>query len=275
MPIEATDELTQLIDSVRAGPKYRQVAPDLIGLVGAQELAKRRNLKAAVKATKNKLHQIFGAYWHDQPAFADWLTLLQEAQGDEQLLQATCRTLMAHHASTRERLATLNRFYVTLFAGLGPVYSVLDLACGLNPLTLPWMPLAPNATYLACDIAQDQVDFLQNAMHYLGVNGSAQLCDLLQGPPVLAEPVDVALLLKTIPCLEQVDRQIGARLLTQINASVLLVSFPAQSLGGRNKGMINHYGDHFATLVAAQGWPIEEFLLQNELVFRVHKRVDK
>lgn len=272
MPSEMTEEIAQLIDSVRAGAKYRQVTPALIELVGKQELAKRRNVKAAVKATKNKLHQIFGAYWRDQPAFADWLTLLADAQSDPDLLQATCRTLMAHHASTRERLAILDSFYVTLFAGLGPVNSVLDLACGLNPLTIPWMPLAPGAAYHACDIAQDQVDFLQGAFGSFGVNGQAHLCDLLQGPPALAEPVDVALLLKTIPCLEQVDRQIGSRLLTQVNARVLLVSFPAQSLGGRNKGMVTHYGDHFATLVAEQGWPIEEFLFQNELVFRVQKR---
>lgn len=265
-------DLAQLIDSVRAGAKYRQVTPELIELVGKQELAKRRNVKAAVKATKNKLHQIFGAYWRDQPAFADWLTLLAEAQNDPDLLQATCRTLMAHHASTRERLAILDSFYVTLFAGLGPVHSVLDLACGLNPLTIPWLPLAPGAIYHACDIAQDQVDFLQGAFAYLGVNGHAHLCDLLQGVPALAEPVDVAFLFKTIPCLEQVDRQIGAQLLAQVNARVLFVSFPAQSLGGRNKGMVTHYGDHFATLVAEHGWPIEEFLFQNELVFRVQKR---
>ena len=84
--------------------------------------------------------------------------------------------------------------------------------------------------------------------------------------------MDIAFLFKTIPCLEQVDKTIGPRLLAAIQAPVLLVSFPAQSLGGGQKGMIAHYESHFRELIAPYAWSVERFPFATELVFRVVKR---
>lgn len=271
------ETLSQLTETVLAGPKYRAIAPELVRLIGSQELAKRNNLKAAVKATKNKLHQITGAYWQGKPDYAEWLELLQAARAednspDHRLLDTTCRTLLAHHASTRERLPVLRNFYTTLFAGLPPIRSVLDLACGLNPLTIPWMDLPAGAEYFACDINSEQMTFLQKALPHLGVGGNAFVADLLQEVP--QQSVDVAFLFKTIPCLEQVDKTVGPRLLRQVNANVLFVSFPAQSLGGRNKGMVDTYSGHFANLldeIDGNAWEIEQFSFTTEVVFRLER----
>lgn len=262
------DRLAELVAVVLTSPKYQQVAPDLVRSLGAQELAKRRNLKEAIKATKNKLHQVAGAYQVGRPAFAEWVQAVQAA-GDDSQLRQVCRQIMAQHTSTRERLPILDNFYATLFAGLPPIHSLLDLACGLNPLCLPWMGLPPGATYQACDIYQDQANFLNCCWGCLGVQGQAQVCDLLQHCP--PEPVDVALLLKTIPCLEQADPAIGRRLLAQINAPVIMVSFPIQSLGGQNKGMLAHYERHFVEQVLEPSWPFERLHFATELVFRVQK----
>jgi 16S rRNA (guanine(1405)-N(7))-methyltransferase len=260
--------LNRLVDAVRSAPKYRTVSLSLIRQIGRQELNKGRAWKEAVKATKNKLHQSAGAYLSDKPPYDRWLEQLRQA-GDPTALRTACLVIMRHHASTRERLPSLGNFYATLFAGLPPVTSVLDLACGLHPLALPWMPLATHATYLACDIYQDQVDFLNAAFPILGIQGRAELCNLLQEAP--AQRADVALLLKTIPCLEQADQRVGERLLTAIAAPVLIVSFPAQSLGGRGKGMAPHYAQHFADLVSNRPWRVERFDFPNELVFRIFK----
>src|SRR6185369_15725969 len=143
-------------------------------------------LKEAIKATKNKLHQVAGAYLDARLPYDEWLALLTAAAADERrttnderptanddealsnsvlstqssALAQACRDIMRHHASTRERLPILESFYTTTLASLGPVRSVLDLACGLNPLALPWMPIAPDASYYACDIYADMIAFL-------------------------------------------------------------------------------------------------------------------
>jgi len=56
-------DLDQLVQSVLTSSKYQRVTRDLVRTIGAQELTKRRNLKEAVKATKNKLHQIAVPIW--------------------------------------------------------------------------------------------------------------------------------------------------------------------------------------------------------------------
>ena len=127
-------------------------------------------------------------------------------------------------------------FTAQYLSELPQVNSVLDVACGLNPLAIPWMPLQPGAQYHACDIYTDMIRFIQAFTDLLPVKGVAKVCDVSAALP--SQKVDLALVLKTIPCLEQIDKNAGQRLLDGLQAKYLLVSFPAKSLGGRNKGML-------------------------------------
>jgi 16S rRNA (guanine(1405)-N(7))-methyltransferase len=129
------------------------------------------------------------------------------------------------------------------------------------------MPLAPGAVYHAWEIYADLVDFLNDAFPPLGVDGRAELRDALSGAP--APEVDVAFLLKSLPCLEQLDPDAGRRLLDTLPARHLLVSFPAQSLCGRQKGMSANYEARFAERVAGRAWRVERFDFPGELAFLV------
>src|SRR5690606_6376200 len=120
------DDLARLIEAVQASAKYRAIAPSLIEAVGRDELAKGRRFKDAVKATKNKLHQVAGAYFPDRPPYDRWLADLAAAAPDPVQQRSVLRAIMAQHASTRERLPILDDFYATALAGLPPLHSVLD-----------------------------------------------------------------------------------------------------------------------------------------------------
>jgi 16S rRNA (guanine(1405)-N(7))-methyltransferase len=265
------DALDQLVSAILASPRYRSVCADFVRSIGARELAKRRSLKEAIKATRNKLHQVGGAYLEGRMDYPAWLDELREAAqfADQEAFRFACARIMKSHASTRERLPILDRFYAIVLAELAPVHSVLDVACGLNPLAVPWMPLAENATYHACDIYQDMVDFLNEFLALAGVRGDAQACDVIQSCPT--QQADVAFVLKTIPCLEQVDKSAGLRLLDAINADHLLVSFPIYSLGGRDVGMPNTYEARFRDLIAQRNWSVRRFEFATELAFLVAK----
>ena len=67
------------------------------------------------------------------------------------------------------------------------------------------------------------------------------------------------------------DKQAGERLLDAINARYLVISFPAKSLGGRDKGMVENYGERFTGLVKGKGWGMEQIAFESELVFIVEK----
>ncbi len=260
--------LVQLVDTVRASRKYRTICEDLIRSIGCRELAKQQSLKKAIKSTKNKLHQIGGAYLFQNPDYASWIDQIRGAhRSSREAVCETCLEIMQYHASTRERLPILERFYTDILSQCGPVHSVLDVACGLNPLAIPWMPLAADIEYYARDIYQDMVDFINAFLNILDIEGFAQICDVTQAS--LDQPVDVALILKVLPCLDQVDRSASLRLLESIRADYLVVSFPVHSLGGGKKGMVTNYEFRFRDLIAKKNWAIQRFEFPTELAFLI------
>ncbi len=260
--------LDELVSEVRASAKYHRVCADLVRHLGAQELNKR-SYRDAVKATRNKLHQVGGAYLDRQPHYGEWLEQLRHAhdQGQDAFRDA-CRRIMRQHASTRERLPILDHFYQEALAGLPPIQTVVDIACGFNPLAIPWMSLAPGATYVAVDIYEDLMAFLEQFITLCDVTPQVITHSVLPELPELPH-ASLALLLKAIPCLEQIDSDAGRHLLGQVQASTMLVSFPVASLGGRSRGMPAHYEEHFHALVAGKQWPVETFHFATELAFRI------
>ncbi len=255
-----------LARAVGESAKYREIAPDLVATIGAHELRAHGNLKEAIKATKNTLHQVYGAFFAAPPRYDVWLGALAEAadQGPEQWRDA-CLRVMSNHSSTRERASTLDRFYAECLAGLPPIHSVLDLGCGLNPLALPWMGLSADVAYSCCDINGGLVNFLNRYFTLAGIRGEAEVRDLTGSPP--EQPVDLALALKLLPTLETLERGAGPRLLRTIQARYLLVSFADRSLGGRRSGLACRPADAFAVLARAEGWALEERNFPGETVF--------
>ena len=263
--------LDALVAAVAGSPRYRAVSPTLIAALGRRELARRPSLAAAIKGTKSALHQAGGAYLEPRMPYSAWLQRLARAHAgaDEAELRATCRLAMRHHASTRERLPVLETFYATALADLPPIQSVIDVACGLNPLAAPWMNLAAGATYRALDIYADMAAFLGAALPLLGLSGRAEVCDIVHTP--VAGSADVALLLKVLPLLEHQGKGAGLRLLRALDVPLLLVSFPARSLGGHDRGMPRTYEESFQALAAAEGWTLRRHAFPTELAFLVRK----
>ena len=254
-----------LVAAVLATRKYGAIAPEFVRKILADEL--RRHPKDALKATKNRLHQVAGAYLSAPPDYDSWLERLRTASPAER--PTVCRALMQTHASTRERLPVLDEFYRVALAEIAPVHSVLDVACGLNPLAIPFMPLVQSAVYYATDLYGDQASFFNAAFPLLGVTGSAWASDVtLTIPP---QRVELALVVKAIPCLQQIDKGIGQRLLEGLQADHLLVSYPVHSLGGAGKGMRANYDAQFRELVASKDWTIRRYDFATELAFLISK----
>ena len=279
-PKQPDDQLDQALAAILAARKYRAIHPGLAREIAAAELAKGRSLKEAVKAAKSQLHQSASAYMRRNLNYDDALRQLQSAvdgakreSDDDPSADPSVRTLlrrlMAAHASTHERLPLLDTLYPQLFQHLPPVRSVLDVACGLHPLARPWMPLPPDIPYFALDIFSDQVDFLDRFFPTLGYSGTAAQRNALDDMSTPA--ADVAFLLKTLPCLEQIESGAGERLLHQIDAPILIVSFPNHTLAGRKQGMAQHYAANFLSQIKKAGWQADSLSYPSELVYIVRK----
>ncbi|MEN6482796.1 MAG: 16S rRNA methyltransferase [Anaerolineaceae bacterium] len=266
-----SDPIEELVWEIQASSKYRVMAPELVRRVAAQELAKGRSKKEALKAARSKLHQIGGAYQEKPINYVQMMNQLQDLphQLADPSVEEFCRQALLQHTSTRERLPIIAEFFRQTLAEIGPIHSIFDVACGMTPLSLPWIATTPDLQYFACDIYSDLAAFINAFFLHFAINGQATICDLTTSIP--AQPVQLALVLKTIPCLEQLDKSIGIRLLEGLQAENILVSFPAQSLGGRSKGMRQNYEAHFNELVRLKPWQIRKFEFSSEIAFLIQK----
>jgi 16S rRNA (guanine(1405)-N(7))-methyltransferase len=264
-------EIDAIVAQVQSSRKYRQVCEDTIRRIAVEESAKRDTLKRAVKGVKSKLHQVYGAY-EDRLDYGRAYRDLSAAyaRGDEGEIRATCRQLLGLHASTRERLPVLSQFYELLFTRTGVPRTLLDLACGLNPLALPWMGLPPGTLYHAFDIDKERIAFLDRFFALTPVEGHAHCQDLICDPP--RQPADVALLLKTATCLERQRAGSTLDLLDRLHVAHVVVTFPVASLGHRDKGMPEQYESTFLGMLSDRPWAVTQLDLSAELAFVVDKR---
>ena len=266
------DDLVLLVKNIHASSKYHAIDPDLVEKIGRVELSKRKNFKEAVKYTRSKLHQIATSFISNPMEFEEWSAELKGVSRDTTNpgLQAFCTKLMRCHSSTDERLPILGEFYSTLFHDLSPIESIQDLACGLNPLTIPWMPISRDCTYFAYDILPEMVAFLNKFFAHIGQKGKAFSLDLASQVP--EKTSQVALLLKTVPTLDQIDKHAAATLLKGIRAKHLIVSYPVHSLGGKSKGMVDNYTAQFEALTANWEGTVKSFEFTTELAFLMNRK---
>jgi 16S rRNA (guanine(1405)-N(7))-methyltransferase len=271
MKQEIASSLDALVNEVRKSKKYSVVSEELVRDILKSELGKGKNQKELIKSIRNKIHQVGSSFQEEMIPYSTWITELNTLSTDLNSKQsiAFIHKWLQFHSSTRERVPFIDRFFQESLAPIQPVESILDLACGFTPLCIPWMPLASGFSYTGIDIYQDMIGFLDQFFDHLKIKHSFSVGNILES--LQMEKTHVAFLLKTIPCLEQVDKSIGSRLLENIPSDNILVSFPSRSLSGRSKGMAVNYEAHFMQLISGKNWKITNTEFPNEIVFLVQK----
>lgn len=265
------DKVNAFIAKVQESPKYAQLDTTLVKQIASEELRNQKDEKTALKTTRTRLHRLAGAFITTKLDYAKWLNNFQDLPTENQEAQKeAAKQMMKLHASTQERLPFLESFYQQALASIAPVHSVLDLACGLNPLAIPWMPLADDAVYYACDVVQPMLSFIESYFEIIRQNGKAFSANLLTEIP--SQKVELAIMLKLLPILDQVDLNASKRLLESVQANHFLISYPSKSLGGREKGMKQTYAQHFARLIEGETFSsIQHFEFPNETVYLLSK----
>lgn len=245
--------LEQAAADILQSKKYRPLCPDTVMRILTQEWQRQKSPKVAVERTRERLHGICGAYLAPEAA-KHALSALQA--GDVQ-------KALGLHASTRERLASQADLYDFVFAGGTPA-RVLDIACGLNPLMLHSRGVA---SVWACDIHQGLGDVLSPFAQQQGWDFTFALHDVLCAP--VPAQGDMALAFKLLPLLEREQPGAALALLRTLDAPVICISFPTRSLGGKGKGMEQHYAQWFEPLIAQDFAVQDQAVIGSELIYRI------
>jgi 16S rRNA (guanine(1405)-N(7))-methyltransferase len=233
-----------LAEELGRARKYAGLSPQALRRIAVWALQRASSEREAAKLARRKLHQAYAAYL---PAAG-----LREAErataalGREDL-ETVCRAVLACHSSTRERLPYMRELFAAAFDGLTGAVRVADLACGLTPFAIPWMPLGGGAVYEAIDFDVRTERLVTALAEHVEVGVRASTVDLVSAPPTVK--ADVVLVLKAIPTLEQQQQGAGARLLERIEARRIAISVSAHSLCGRLKGMRSHHDEQLRRML--------------------------
>jgi 16S rRNA (guanine(1405)-N(7))-methyltransferase len=250
------------IERLRLAPKYRQVHADTIADVVRQEVAYAADATELERRARLKLHRVVAGYlFTGRPARL--LRGLDEAVADgPAATQAWCRTALGSHVSTAERLPDLDRLYPCVLSLTGPPGTIADLACALNPLTVPWLRQVTAAQYTGYDLSLSYVTIGGQFLARTDADGTTAHRDVLVRPEEIR--ADVALLLKTYHCID--DRTPGGalRLVRDITAACVVVSFPVRTIGGRAARFTRPHIEALQTLADQRHWELRRASLSNE-----------
>lgn len=243
-------------------PKVRTV------LASHPKPLKSKDFKFMLKEVRKRLHEIYGVFILGKKDLKPLKEHLKEVKDlDEEALQLHMKILESHKSSA-ERVNFYLGVYEKIFSITGKPKSILDLACGLNPLSFPWMGLK-KVKYFAYELTDEDCKFIQdyfNIIKPFGLDGRAFAFDLIRVSKL--PEVDVCFLFKVLDSLEDLERDYSEKILVKIPAKFIVVSFPTMSIGGRNP--IRQRG-WFFRMMRNLGFSAETFEIENEIFYVIRK----
>lgn len=268
------NQVHEWVDSIINTKKYRHLGLNERTLVDIfqQEALKHTSDKPLLKSVKRKLHNIIAPYL-GEPNYTDLAEQLDHIEFkslESPTLREFCKKVMLQHVSTAERIPLLPAFYQQLFKETGKPNTILDLACGLNPLAFPWMGLPTSTQYFAYDILQTRVDFLNKFFRKINMQPLAENRDILVSPPT--QNADLAFFFKEAHRFEK--RQPGSNRMfwEKLNADCIAVSLPTQNISGKLNLLEGHRKLVTNNLPAKK--KVDSIQFQNEIIFLL-KEIDE
>lgn len=252
-----------------AAPKYRDVHPETIVDVVRRESTHGGDVARLEQLARSRLHKVAALHLFTARVGALRRELDRVDVDDPERLRSWCREVLARHFSTAERLADLDQFYPTMLSLVPPPRTIVDVACALNPFTIPWLRDVCDAGYVGYDFNTTFVD-LGNAFFARSHSDCAVVHqDVITG--AVPATVDLAILLKTFHCIE--DRHHGAALslVDRLAANHVVVSFPTKAMNGRAAVFTRRNIDDLIGLAERRGWRWSRAALTTEEFLAIAK----
>jgi 2-polyprenyl-3-methyl-5-hydroxy-6-metoxy-1,4-benzoquinol methylase len=175
---------------------------------------KQKERKLIVKEVRSRLRKYIGRY-QVKYSFEKRLSLLKEGK---------IKQLLTTHSSTKERLPHYSKL-IKIINKIDPK-SILDLACGLNPIALA----SPGVKYIASDIKEDDIELVNIFFKKKGVPGKATVLDLRSANSF--PKADLTLLLK-VHILETKSHKLAKKILSLVKSKNIIISFSTRTLSGK------------------------------------------
>jgi len=275
-------EYRDLLEEIRKNKKYASISEDLIKQeidryfrinpkhISLLEKPQSEKFKNIVKAIRNKLHLIYGSFQaEDKSKRLDYLKELKGIDDYE-----TAEKVLSTSVSAKERLEEYDRIYKEIFRITGKPDSILDLGCGLNPISYSYMDIK-ELTYRAYDIDKKDVDFLNSYFEkmkkFSRLDGKAFLMNLTDLNEVKRLPKsDICFMFKLVDPLEKgKNHKLSEEMIKNIDSKYIIISFSTKTISG--KPMNYPYRGWIEKMLNRIGLNFEKILANNEVFYVIKK----
>jgi hypothetical protein len=251
-----------------------------------KKFSKSKEHDFLIKGVRTELRKVYGAFilkdYDKKYALLNQLT--PDMDSDEE--SSVHEELLQLHKSTNERMTHYAELYELIFDKLEEsdgeaddrkqakknTYIIMDLACGLNPLSNIFFK-EKIKKYYASDISPEDCKFLEAYFRKTKIKSEVFPMDLADEEnyrELSKKKCDICFIFKTLDGLERVKRNITEELLRTIDTRYFAVTFPTLTLSGHRE-IKEHRRVWLEKLLDKLGWKWEKILVENELLYLIEK----
>ena len=245
-------------------------------------LSRADKYKEIIKRVRAKLRVVYGVFQTGKES--EKLELLEELKKvvwrtkEIDLTIDIHKKLLEKHLSSKERLPYYEEVYRSIWRFTGKPHSIIDLGCGLNPLSFPFMGLN-KVDYYASELNTIDVNFLNayfDIMEVFGLNGKAIQQDLsgLSASEALFKTFpksDVAFMFKLLDSLKvpRKSKKLDEMVIDRVPARWVIVSFPTKTIGSRSMSVTQR--GWVEKLCQRKGWKCSHIKVGDEIFYIIKK----
>lgn len=162
--------------------------------------------------------------------------------------------------STEDR--NYKNLYEKIFEITGKPQKILDLGCGLNPLSFE----DKDVYYIACDINKENCEIIKKYLDKIGIKNKVICADLLK----IKEDAEVCFLFRVLDALDRSKgHKISENLIKSLNCKYIVVSFSTKTLSGKE---MNHpYRGWIERMLNRLGYKFEILKQESEIFYVIKK----
>ena len=230
----------KILEHVKKHKKYSSISDEIVIEEIKKQLKSNPNIiridKQLIKDIRKELHLSYASFQTKKKTKRrEYLEMLKK-NVDEELT----KKLLLITLSTKERLNDYKKLYKQIFKITGKPRKIIDLACGLNPVSYPYMNLE-KLHYEAYDIDIEDINFLNDyfkIMRPQGLKGKAEILSLQNSKKISNLPsADIIFLFKIIDILDKrnSNHKTSEQLIKQLipKTKFIIASFATRTLTRR------------------------------------------
>jgi len=260
---------------IKKNKKYKTIANEIVLKEIKEYLRKNPKIskpcKEDIKEIRKNLYRTYSSYQTNKKRKRNQLLekLKTNLNNKDRITQ-----LLSIVISTKERLSDYLELYFKIFKITGKPKSIIDLGCGMNPLSYYFMNLK-KLRYYAYDIDEEDIKFLNNffkIMEKQGLDGKAKILDINNTKAVSSLPTpDIIFLFKVIDVINTKNHKTSEQLVKQLikKTKFIIVSFATKTITRKSMNYPKRKG--FELMLKRLNLKFKTIEIKNEIFYIISK----